>query len=89
MMRHKWFWGILVCLITSPVAAQQAQPVQPVAEYTLKLTGQELDLIGKALGTQPFNDVVGLINKMRQQFIEQQKSVKSTEPSEKPVDKKE
>lgn len=67
MMRYKWFWAILVCLVVSPVQAQNAP-----AEYNLKVTPAEVDLIGKGLGTQPFNDVAPLMGKLRQQVMEQQ-----------------
>lgn len=66
-MRHKWFWAILVCLMVSPAMAQT-----PQGEFTFKLTGPDLDLISKGLGTQPYVDVVPLMQKMQKQYIDQQ-----------------
>lgn len=60
-----------------PVAAQQ----QPT-EYTLKITPQELELLAKALGSQPYNDVAVFMNKIRQQVIDQQ-NTKKIEPQSK------
>lgn len=51
-------------------------------EINLKVTNPELGLIGKGLGTLPFNDVAPLMQKLQTQVIEQQKK---DEP--KPVDK--
>ncbi len=45
---------------------------QQPSEYNLRVTPAEIDLISKGLGTQPFNDVLPLINKLRSQVIEQQ-----------------
>lgn len=50
---------------------QQAQ-VAPQAELTFKVTPTELDLISEGLQTQPFGKVVPLINKLRQQIVDQQ-----------------
>ncbi len=66
------------CLVVSPVMAQE-QPSQP-AEYVLKITPQELDLIGKALGLMPYNDVASAMQKLRQQVIEQQTKKVEPEP---------
>ena len=51
--------------------AQQPQPSQP-SEYNLKVSPAELELISKGLGTQAFNDVLPLVNKLRSQVMEQQ-----------------
>lgn len=72
-MRHKWFWAILVCLVVSPVQAQNVP-----AEYVIKLKPPALDLIGKGLGKLPFEDVAPLMQELRQQVLEQQ------QPSAKP-----
>lgn len=69
----------------------QAQPTTnpppfPVTEITLKVTPGELDLISEGLQTQPFGKVVPLINKLRQQVMEQQpKPVVPTVPINPPV----
>lgn len=57
-------------LIASPAVAQQQQ-VQPM-EYNLKITPQELDLLAKALGQMPYNEVVPMFQKLRSQIVEQQ-----------------
>jgi hypothetical protein len=41
-------------------------------DFTIKLTGPELDIIGKGLGTQPFNDAAPLLQKLREQVTAQQ-----------------
>ena len=73
-----------VRLIVSPAMAQEAtQPVSSApSEYTLKITSQELDLLGRALGTMPYNDIAPLLQKLRSQVVEQQKS-KKVEPAKK------
>lgn len=64
----------LACLLaTTPVLAQT--PMPPKQDYHIVLTGEELDLIGEGLGTQPFNKVLPLLNKIRQQVADQQKQV--------------
>lgn len=65
----KKFLLLILCLIPSPLLAQ----VQSF-EYTIKLTGQELDLIGEGLGTQPFKLVAPLLQKLREQVAAQQAS---------------
>lgn len=54
----------------------------PVPELILKVTALELEIIGKGLGTQPYNDVVPLMNKLRQQVMEQQKPALAPKPEE-------
>ena len=63
---------LIGCLLASPCLAQQQQ--LPTQEYTIKLTAQQLDVIGAGLGDQPFNKAAPLINKLRQQVIEQQQA---------------
>ena len=67
-------------LIAIPAMAQE-QSSAP-SEYTLKITSQELDLLGRALGTMPYNDIAPLLQKLRSQVVEQQKS-KKVEPAKK------
>lgn len=55
-------------VLAAPAYAQQAAPV----EYNLKLTAQEVDILGEALGTLPYSKVAVLIQKIRQQIVEQQ-----------------
>jgi len=54
---------ILIAAISLPAYAE---------DFTIKLTGPELDIIGKGLGTQPFNDVAPLLQKLREQVAAQQ-----------------
>lgn len=64
---------IIALLVSSAAYAQPApQPVPlPPNEITLKVTQLELDLISEGLQTQPFGKVVPLLNKLRQQIIDQ------------------
>lgn len=71
---------IVTCLMAVPACAQQQQPSQ---EYTIKLTAQDLDVIGAALGEQPFNKAAPLINKLRQQVMEQQQAKEAPKVEEK------
>lgn len=66
---------ILISFLFLSSAALAADPVQP-SEYTIKLTAQELDIVGRGLGTQPYNDVAPLVQKLRAQVVEQQQPVK-------------
>lgn len=69
----KFIWPIAFLLAFAvPTLAQQQAP-----ELTLKVTGAEVDTIGKGLGKLPFDDVAGLIQKLRQQIVEQQKPVEA------------
>lgn len=62
----------IVGMLTAPVMAQQQQQSACNPECNLHVTGSELDLISKGLQTQPFGEVVPLINKLRDQIIAQQ-----------------
>lgn len=57
-------------------------------EFTIKLTGPELDTIGKGLGTQPFNDAAPILQKLREQVVAQQSKKDDVKSStiEKPLD---
>lgn len=70
---------VTALFLTSTLAAQ----AQEAAEFTLKLTSVEVNQIGRALGTQPYNEVAALLTKLQTQVIEQQKP-KAVEP--KPTD---
>lgn len=65
---------ILATMLPTLAFAQTTtiQPSQSVPEWTLKVTPPELDLISEGLQTQPFGKVVPLINKLRQQIVDQQ-----------------
>lgn len=73
-------------LAVTPVLAQT--PTQPKQEYHINLTGDELDLIGEGLGTQPFNKVLPLLNKLKQQAADQQKQVVPSVPVTPPQENK-
>jgi len=62
---------IAIALMITAMYAGTAYAQQP-SEFTIKLTGPELDTIGKGLGTQPFNDVAPLLQKLREQVAAQQ-----------------
>lgn len=57
---------VIVLLIATPAMAQQP------AEYVLKVTPADADLISDGLQTQPFGKVYPLINKLREQIVAQQ-----------------
>ncbi len=70
---NKWLWerdrafyfGMAMLVATNAMAQ----------EFTVKLTGPELDIVGKGLGTQPFNDAAPILQKLRDQVVAQQKTV--------------
>lgn len=70
--------AVMACKTSTMV---HAQPVAP-PEFTVKVSPAELDLIGKGLGKLPFEESAPLIQKLRQQIVEQQK------PVEKPAEQK-
>lgn len=53
-------------LISSPVFAQSK-------EYVLKLSTEEVNIIGKLLEAQPYRDVAALVAKLRAQIVAQEK----------------
>lgn len=65
--------GIIIAsgLVAFAATAQQQSPAQIPTEYTIKLTPAELDLIGNGLGSIQFKDAAPLINKLREQVLEQ------------------
>jgi hypothetical protein len=77
---------MILIAVGSMLLIGSASAQQP-AEYMLRVTPTELDLISEGLGTQPFTKVVPLINKLRSQVVEQQTPAKPVE--NKPVDNKE
>lgn len=81
---------LMTCALLLPCSAMAQQPI----EYNLKLTTQEIEVISDGLGTQPFNKVVPIVNKMRAQVLEQQAAANKPvtpppAPETKPEDKKE
>lgn len=64
---RKFIWPIaFIAAFAVPVMAQQP------SEYTFKVTPAEVDVIAKGLETQPYKDVVPLLQKLREQFTAQQ-----------------
>lgn len=76
----------IVGMLTAPVMAQQPQQSQSACnpECNIHVTNPELDLISKGLQTQPFGEVVPLINKLRDQIIAQQPKPEVKAPVEQP-----
>jgi len=52
-------------------------------DFTIKLSGPELDTIGKGLGTQPFNEAAPLLQKLREQVAAQQPKQEPAKTEEK------
>jgi hypothetical protein len=82
---------LMAAIITIPVIAfaQTQQPVQqpPLPqEFNLKLTPDEVTIVGKGLEERPFKEAAPLMQKLREQIMQQQKPV-PTKPLEKPVEK--
>lgn len=64
---------LALSLIVGPAFAQQpAAPIAAPVEFVLKVTPPELDIIGKGVGKLPFEEAAPLIQKLRQQVVEQQ-----------------
>ena len=65
---RKLIWPIAFAFAFAiPALAQQAQQ-----EVTLKVTNDDVNVIGRALGKLPFDEVAGLVQKLRSQIVEQQ-----------------
>jgi hypothetical protein len=65
--------GKILILATAVVCFGSAVQAQMVpAEYTLKVTPAELDILAKGLGSLPYNDVATFMAKLRTQVMEQQ-----------------
>lgn len=79
-MMKRWLLLVLFSILTLNYAAAQSSQSQSQQEYNLKITGVELDLIGRALGLMPYNDVASLVQKLRQQVVEQQQPKNVEEP---------
>lgn len=69
--------ALIALLIATPAFAQEP------SEYTLKVTPQELTVIGKGLGTQPFSEVQPILQKLSTQVNAQNEAVK---PKDTPKD---
>lgn len=78
---------IAAMLLATPAMAQTPQ------ELTFKVTPAELDTLAKGLESQPYKDVVPLLQKLREQFAAQQPKpeaipIPKPRPSEAPVEPK-
>ncbi len=79
-MKNIVFIVSVLSLAATPAYAQQAPAPQ---EFNLKITSDDVNTIGKALGKLPFDDVAPLIQKLRQQIVEQSQA--QAKPAEVPV----
>jgi hypothetical protein len=85
---------LMAAIIAIPVIAfaQTQQPVQQSTvpqEFNLKLTPAEVEIVGKGLEERPFKEAAPLMQKLREQIMQQQQQQKPvpTKPPEKPVEK--
>lgn len=60
---------ILIALLLAPAAYAEDAP----QSFNLTVTQVELQLLGKALGTQPYETVAPLMAKLQAQVVKQQK----------------
>jgi len=66
---HKLIWPIaFIVAFAVPIYARAQAP----QELTFKVTPAEVDVIAKGLESQPYKDVVPLLQKLREQFVAQQ-----------------
>lgn len=70
---------IAVALTMIPLVSYAQPAAQQPQEYTIKLTTAEIDIVGKALGTLPYQEVALIIQKLRQQIVDQQSANKPDE----------
>lgn len=63
------------------IGVAYGQPANPIEKpLTLTVTVPELNVIGKALGKMPFEDVAQLMAKLQQQVTQQQQSTQVAPP---------
>ena len=78
MKQFNWsMFGTVMFLSLSSLSGADAQKLPD--NYNIIVTPQELDTIGNGLGSMPFKDAAPLINKLREQVMQQ---------APKPVEKK-
>lgn len=70
----------VLCLVSGVAFAQQATP----SEYNLKLAPVEVDMVGEALMELPAKKAMPLMQKIRQQVIEQQTLKPTPKPDPNP-----
>lgn len=73
---------IVICLIATPALAQEPQVTNQI--YNLRVTNDEINVIGKSLGKLPFDEVAPIIQKLRTQIAEQQMPKADAVPVPKP-----
>jgi len=80
--------SLLVAIAASCIifACANAQAQQPSTSYNIKVDNSQLDLIGKALGKMPYEDVAVLMQVLRQQVVEQSKLPEIKTPEAKAPD---
>ena len=76
----KKFLSVAFLMITVPAFAQPAPSSAPTEYNISKLTPAEIDLLGRGLGKLSYEEVAVLIQKIRQQIIEQQVPPANKEP---------
>ena len=74
----------IFCCVSSIACSQPAPnvPVKPT-EYTFRLKPEQVDLVGKALGKLPFEEVAEVVQSLRQQIVEQQQLMNAPKTLEK------
>ena len=79
---NHWFWlSLVVFLFLFTISGVRAED----RIFTLQVTGAEAQMIGDALGTQPFSKVAPLMNKLQQQVIAQQQKATEVSPKKEPT----
>lgn len=66
MLKLLWVIGFAAAIAIPTLANAQAP-----AEFNLKVTNDDVAIIGKGLGRLPFDDVAPLIQKLREQITSQ------------------
>jgi hypothetical protein len=69
--------AIAFCVVSSMAFAQQQV-------FNLKLEAKDIDVIGRALGKLPYEEVANLVNNLRQQIVDQQGKPASVNPPSEP-----
>lgn len=75
-------YGIIAGLLYASTGGAFAQQpiVQIPAEYNLKIKPVDVEKLGRGLGKLPYEDVIELMQNLRQQIIEQQEVANKPKP---------
>ena len=75
-LRPGWRYAImLAALAAAPAGAQQSAPATaPLPEYHFTMSGQEVGVLSRALGTLPYGDVAPLVAKLQGQARQQEQA---------------